>query len=452
MIMRKSLLSLVLMLLPMVAMADNVEINGIYYTLADDGNAKVASNPNQYSGDVVIPAMVEYGDKTYNVTSIAAFAFRNSSGMTSITIPNSITSTGAGAFQGCSGLTKVTLDCQVVYSWFGGMTSIKEVILGENVTSLDMFAFSGCTGLTSMTIDSGITSIPMYAFHNCTGLTSVTFGNGITSIADYAFENCNNLTSVTIGSGITSIGDYAFNNCNNLTSVTFNCKEVGSWFKAKKSIKEVTLGENVTSLGTRAFYACSGLTSITIPSNVTSIGDFALQGCSGLTSLTVPSTVTSFGFEPFEDCTGLTSITLDCKEVGNWFNRDLPNVRELVLGEHVTSVGSDGFVAFHGLNHLTSVTSLSTTPPTLHSRIGEATMVVILGTLYVPVGCKDIYKQQLFWEEFRNIQEINTTGINNTIRNGRNDGVIYNLNGSKVDANSIGKGIYIKNGKKVIVK
>ena len=29
---------------------------------------------------------------------------------------------------------------------------------------------------------------------------------------------------------------------------------------------------------------------------------------------------------------------------------------------------------------------------------------------------------------------------------------VYNLNGTKVDDNSLGKGIYIKNGKKVIIK
>ena len=32
------------------------------------------------------------------------------------------------------------------------------------------------------------------------------------------------------------------------------------------------------------------------------------------------------------------------------------------------------------------------------------------------------------------------------------DGIIYNLNGIKVDGNNLGKGIYIKNGKKVIRK
>jgi hypothetical protein len=425
--MKKKLLLLMLMLLPMVAMADTVEVDGIYYVLTEEGNAEVTSNPNRYyTDDIVIPKAIVYDGNTYSVTSIRVFAFRNCCDMKSISIPNSVTSIGAHAFLGCSGLTTVKLDCKVVGSWFSGMKSIKEVIFGEGVTSLDMNAFA-----------------------NCGGLTSVTIGDNITSIADFAFEECYNLASVTIGSGITSIGDNAFLDCNNLTSVTFNCKEVGSWFKAKKSIKEITLGENVTSLGTKAFYACSGLTSITIPSNVTSIGDLALQGCSGLKSLTIPSTVTSFGFEPFDGCTGLTSITLDCKEVGNWFNRALPNVKELVLGENVTSVASQ---AFWGLNYLTSVTSLSTTPPTLHARIGETTMVVNFATLYVPVGCKDIYKQQQYWEEFKNIQEINATGINNAIRDDRNNGSVYNLNGSKQNEESIGKGIYIKNGKKVVIK
>jgi len=49
------------------------------------------------------------------------------SGLTSITIPNSVTSIGGGAFWGCSGLTSITIP--------------------NSVTSIGGWAFSGCSGL-----------------------------------------------------------------------------------------------------------------------------------------------------------------------------------------------------------------------------------------------------------------------------------------------------------------
>jgi hypothetical protein len=58
-------------------------------------------NSNEYSGSVTIPESVEYNGKTYKVTSIGNFAFNDCSGLTSITIPNSVTTIGYSAFSGC---------------------------------------------------------------------------------------------------------------------------------------------------------------------------------------------------------------------------------------------------------------------------------------------------------------------------------------------------------------
>lgn len=74
------------------------------------------------------------------------------------------------------------------------------------------------------------------------------------------------------------------------------------------------------------------------------------------------------------------------------------------------------------------------------------------GTLYVPNGCKNIYWLHPYWENFKKIEEIEVSSINNTLFDSESDSSIYNLNGMKVDGNSLGKGIYIKDGKKVIIK
>ena len=106
----------------------------------------VDDNPNYISKDGVLfdkqqTTLIQYpGGKQgayvipNSVTSIRGYAFRNCTGLTSITIPNSVTSIGMGAFMNCTALTSVTI--------------------GDGVTSIGSSAFSGCTGLTSVTIEA----------------------------------------------------------------------------------------------------------------------------------------------------------------------------------------------------------------------------------------------------------------------------------------------------------
>ena len=289
---------------------------------------------------------------------VADEAFWGCSGLTSITIPNSVTSIGGYAFQGCSGLTSITIPNSVTsignyaFSYCTGLTS---VTIPNSVTSIGNFAFYGCSGLTSVTIPNSVTHIGDYAFSGCTGLTSITIPNSVTSIGSYAFRKCSGLTSVTIPNSVTSIGDEAFSGCSGLTSVT--------------------IGNSVTSIGDRAFYNCSGLTSVTIPNSVTSIGGYAFQGCSGLTSITIGNSVKSIGRgtfyncsgltsvtignsvksigrETFYNCSGLTSVTFHCKEIGPWF-QGITTIKEIILGEEVASIGENAFSHCQGLTSVT---------------------------------------------------------------------------------------------------
>lgn len=74
-------------------------------------------------------------------------------------------------------------------------------------------AFSGCTSLTSIVIPNSVTCIGDSAFSNCTGMTSALIGRGVTTIGAYAFNKCHQLASIIIGSGVTTIGKYAFAIC-----------------------------------------------------------------------------------------------------------------------------------------------------------------------------------------------------------------------------------------------
>ena len=314
--MNKIYLLFLLAFLPMFAHGQ-VEIDGIYYNLNTGSNnwAAVTSNPNGYSGDIVIPKSVTYEEITYSVTSIGKYAFWNCSGLTSITLPESVASIGAYAFDGCSILTSITIPERVTSienGAFRGCSGLISITIPEGVTSIGIYAFWKCSVLTSITIPNSVTSIGEYAFYGCSGLTSITIPGSVTSIGDYAFA-CSGLTSITILEGVTSIGKEAFDCCSSLTSIRIpeSVTSIGCYaFGDCSSLSSITISERVTSIEDGLFYRCKNLTSITIPESVTSIGKDAFWGCSGLISITIPGSVTSIGDYAFEACSGLTSITI----------------------------------------------------------------------------------------------------------------------------------------------
>ena len=152
---RKNILLILTLLLDVSSakvMAYDALVDGIYYDLYGTTATVTCrynddSNKDAYIGHVIIPEKFSYCGKQYSVTSIGYYAFRNCSGLTSITIGNSVTSIGGSAFYGCSGLTSITIP--------------------NSVTSIGSYAFSGCTGLTSVTIPNSVTSIENGVFLDC---------------------------------------------------------------------------------------------------------------------------------------------------------------------------------------------------------------------------------------------------------------------------------------------
>ena len=244
-------------------------------------------------GTAVIPPSINGMPVVY----IGANAFNSCTGLTSVTIPNSVTSIGQGAFYDCTGLTSVTIP--------------------DSVTSIGIAAFEDCSGLTSVIIGNGVTSIGNSAFELCTGLTSVSIPNSVTSIGVFAFAHCTGLTSVTIGNSVTSIGGSAFYNCTGLTSIVvdannpvYSSQDGVLYDKAMTTLIQYpggkaggfTVPNSVTSIGGNAFAFCSGLTSVTIGNSVTSIGGYAFYRCSDLTSAYFLGNAPSMGYFVFLLC------------------------------------------------------------------------------------------------------------------------------------------------------
>ena len=221
------------------------------------------------------------------------------------------------------------------------------------------------------------------------------------------------LTSVTIPNSVTTIGGYAFKDCSALTSVT--------------------IPNSVTIIGWSTFKDCSALTSVTIPNSVTTIAWKAFDGCSALTSVTIPNSVTRIDNEAFSECTNLQKVN-----IGN-------------------SVKTMGRRAFYNCTSITQISSEAVVPPTCESGV-FTDINKSKCKLIVPKNSLDAYKQADQWKDFLLI-EGSTTGITNTVYNNSGLADVYTIDGTKRlskastdEINALPKGVYIVNGKKIIIK
>ena len=314
-------------------------------SVLDISDANIVTGGDFYFYNTAINSCYYSTDNT-----IGDYILFDCTGLTSVTIPNSVTSIREGAFAGCTALTSFTIP--------------------SNVTSIGDYAFVGCSGLTSVTIPNSVTSIGGDSFFSCSGLTSVTIPNSVTSIGEEAFRDCIGLTSITIPNSVTSIGEGAFLSCSALTEIivseensTFSSNE-GVLFSKDKTIlvtfpssksQSYTVPNSVISIGNKAFAGCSGLKSVSIPNSVTSIGGYAFSGCSGLTSVTIPNSVTSIGGGAFYYCIVLTSVTIpnSVTSIGSYAFCYCRGLTSVTIPNSVTSIGDHAFDGCSGLTFVT---------------------------------------------------------------------------------------------------
>jgi len=171
-----------------------------------------------------------------SVTRISQYAFRYCSSLSSLYIPASLTRLDYRAFDGCKVLQSITVDKEnetfmdidgVMFSKSGDNIHFypagrpeTEYVIPDEVTTINSGVFLE-SRLVSIILPDNLKRISGNAFLHCRELTSLHIPDGVTSIGGNAFNGCSKLTSIAIPSSVTSMGTGVFINCRELT--TFIC-------------------------------------------------------------------------------------------------------------------------------------------------------------------------------------------------------------------------------------
>ena len=337
---------------------------------------------------------------------------------------------GKSAFSYCTHLVSVDIKAanNIGESAFSSCRSLKTLSLDNKIKSFGWYAFSGCSNLKQFVIPDSVTILNYGLLWNCSSLKSIRIHKNIKEI-DKAFNGCTNLstliiedrnTTLKLGSNNTastrSISSPLFGDCK-LDSVYIGGKIVYntssdygySPFYRNTSLRTVKISDVETTIYDNEFYGCTNLQNVSIGDNVKSIGKWAFSACSSLKNFTFGSGLQSIGQEAFSNCTNITQIS-----------------SEAVVPPTC------------GINALDDINKWNC-------------------KLFVPKASIDAYKQAPQWKEFFFIE--GTTGITNTVYNKAELADVYTIDGVKRlskastdEINALPKGVYIVNGKKIIIK
>ena len=336
--------------------ANFVEALVFTYDELSDGYAVSAGNYISLVTEVTIPA-------TYNgkkVTTIASGAFKSSSKLVTLNIPDTIeyifvgiegiNQTGS-AFQGCTLLRNINIyetgsaTGEVGPYWSvdgivyrnNEVTNAVElfavpyaksgtVVIADGVETITSNTFKYLSKINTVVFPASVKSIEYRAFYSNTNLTSVVFeetpeGDEVVplEIETEAFYICSNLLEATLPSRLTNFAGNIFRSCSKLATINVS-GDGGNYY----SDDGIVYSKDELGVVTLVYFPIARGGEFTIPSGVTRIGDlafttrfenttstitpFTYYGNTKLTEITIPGYVTYIGEVAFRACTALERI------------------------------------------------------------------------------------------------------------------------------------------------
>ena len=271
---------------------------------------------------------------------------------------------------------------------------------------------------------------PWTAMHS--DINAIVIEDGVTSIGKYAFSNCEEATSVSIPASVTSIGNNAFDGCSNLATVTLNSNPF---------------------IGESAFYSSTAVTM-----NLTANGP--VDGAYWTTFYNKNySFQTDANTQVFKAALSGTTLTLTELATDQIVNKNNAVILKSTASPIVMTLTTDGSNDFTGnsLQGVDNPAGLTAADPSTTYVLNNGSNGV--GFYKLKAGSKlGVGKAYLTYTGtlapgFFGFDE-GTTGITNTDFTDSTDkvGAWYTLSGVRLNAKPTQKGLYIVNGKKIMIK
>lgn len=445
-----------------------------------------------------------------SVTTIPEYLLYHNHYVVDLSWHNNITRIGNYALKG--GAVKIPflptgLSSIGIESFSGATFSDPNLVISENVTSLDAGAFATAKGLKSIVVKAPLKTIPSKTFYGLDQVTTVELPSTVTMIGESAFEKCDRIGKINM-ENVTSIGKRAF-----AESKYFHCplppqlETIADEAFYKTGYRNITIPATVNRIGERAFYfayQCNvtmerteGKISFSrdVFDNVAgfdmkSVAVFACSSYSDKTQNPLSWDISSVNGTPITEIKHLVIKAED--EYPILSIPEMPNIESLRIRASrikdsaiatcknlknvclkVPEIGANLFGDSEAIENV--YVPLSTPPVATNSSFPKYAGV----TLHIPSGTQHLYEdaEQCWWRfqyylesDFSNLDSIfkadyndpysaveevfvsglDSSGINNDIFNMQ--GICLKRNASEEDMRNLPKGIYIINGRKLIIR
>ena len=232
---------------------------------------------------VVIPAsVIEMGDRP----------FSGDWALKTVEIKGNVSRLTDSAFSECDALQEVlitggveTIEERAFYN----LNSLERVQIAGGLKTIGKRAFWLCDNLTTVSLPDGVTSIGEEAFKECSSLTTINLPDSITTIGAGAFSGTKLTGPLNIPSSLVSLGDNAFHGCGGITGT-------------------LVFPAAMENISTNVFAGCSGIEEIILPRGVLTIGDGAFNNCSGVQRLWLTNSIQSIGANAFNGMKSLKKV------------------------------------------------------------------------------------------------------------------------------------------------
>ena len=197
-------------------------------------------------------------------------------------------------------------------SSFHECDALQEVLITGSVGTIGDDAFMDLDSLERVQIASGLKTIGRRAFWLCDNLTTVSLPDGVTSIGEEAFKECGSLTTINLPDSITTIGANAFNGTKLTGPLNIPSSLVSLGDNAFHGCSGITgtlvFPAAMENISTNVFAGCSGIEEIVLPRGVLTIGAGAFNNCSGVQRLWLTNSIQSIGANAFNGMKSLKKV------------------------------------------------------------------------------------------------------------------------------------------------